>query len=178
MRYWQSDPIGLRGGINTYGYVGGNPLYWYDSFGLAKKGGGFDPWEIVPLYSCVANPTFFNCITEIPIAKPIKFCKIIFKSAKSVPNKGIYEFTDNITGKPYVGQSGNISKRLKQHEKTGKLDPECNVCRTEVDGGKTAREIVEHRRIQKLTGGVPARRSQDVSNKVDPIGPKRQHLLE
>jgi len=88
-------------------------------------------------------------------------------------NEGIYEFPGR-SGKKYVGQSGNIDRRLAQHERSGKLAPEMRgeVVRTPVPGGKTAREVAEQRRIDEL-GGL-----DHLENQRNPIGPNRKHLLD
>ncbi len=102
---------------------------------------------------------------------------VITSSDNRVVREGIYEFKDK-TGRPYVGQSSDVNRRLAEHARTGKLPSESKVTITDVPGGRTAREIAEHNRIQQITDEKPARLSKDVSNKRDPIGKNRRHLLD
>jgi RHS repeat-associated protein len=83
-RYLQSDPIGLKGGINTYLYANGNPIRFIDELGLAYFGKrplkGL-PW-LGPLSS---NPLDDYYNTEISHEQ------LFFEDGKSPSNLGFFD---------------------------------------------------------------------------------------
>jgi RHS repeat-associated protein len=54
-RYVQSDPIGLWGGLNTFGYVDAEPLYSFDPDGLSGRDGDFRKKQIENQYRLKPN---------------------------------------------------------------------------------------------------------------------------
>ena len=61
-RYCQSDPIGLRGGLNTYSYVSGNPLLSSDPAGLAGPAAGCLAGLWAGPWGCVAGASLVTAV--------------------------------------------------------------------------------------------------------------------
>ena len=68
-RYVESDPIGLRGGVNTYGYVKARPIGLVDPFGLVDWTGSATSFSLIS--GVGATLTFFSLESECACGKKI-----------------------------------------------------------------------------------------------------------
>lgn len=194
-RFIQEDPIRFEGGLNLYSYVNNNPLNLRDPWGLRPCGDSWLDWLQTALDLGGLIPGFGEPLdllnagiyglrgdyvnAGLSAAGAVPFAgwgatagKLGRKAAAAGATEGIYEYTSK-SGRQYVGQSNDIDRRLGEHIRDGRVTPEeaARATRTEVPGGKTAREIAEQRRIDEL-GGV-----DNLENVRNPIGQNRRHLM-
>ena len=120
-RYVESDPIGLNGGLNTYGYVLANPLLYTDRNGLAvdKVLGG----AALGAYFCLKNKKCQELVVEQ--------CKKVFSRKGPSPNDG--------NAKPHGNNNHNdaIDNRIDDLKKDPSVtDIRKNQQQVDVDGNK------------------------------------------
>lgn len=180
-RFMQPDPIGYDDGPNMYVYVGNNPLYFADPYGLCKESSGIDWFQGAVDGIGVVDPTgIFDGVNAIiylargqwgnagisalglfpyigDLGKGGKYGAKALKYSDEVVDSakavgGVYEFTAK-SGETYVGQTNKFTRRVGQHLGT-KLDPgDLKTLKvTPVSGDRLARRIAEQKRINALGG--------------------------
>ncbi len=113
---------------------------------------GDDPRASGRVIGQAAGTAAVTAITSKAVSK-LRTMRAIRRIEKAKGTSGIYEFTAK-SGQKYVGQSGDIGRRIKEHLRTGRLKRSdiTSVKIRKVKGGELTRRIAEQTRMNKLGG--------------------------
>jgi RHS repeat-associated protein len=171
--------------LNLYGYLSNNPLSGVDADGHDGPDCGCPTLQLPQL------PTKQDLQVAAAVVLTVGYMAIhnlnplnVFHSdapagtTAGATTEGTYEFPDaTAPGKTYVGQSSNVPRRLGEHEASGKKGSETEAKTKPVNGGKTARELAETKRIKDL-GGTSGKEGSQTSNKRLPVSDKRMEKIK
>jgi len=116
-RYIRSDPIGLAGGVNVYGYSHHNPLSFGDVSGKAGV--------IICVYPVPGCSQDGRPVPPPPVALPT-LPQLTFPDEKCYR----YEYRDFNNDLVYIGITNDLERRAKEHEYDGVVAKyACRQCR-------------------------------------------------
>lgn len=100
--FTQTDPIGIAGGLNTYGYANGDPINFSDPFGLMPSGP--PDWEKAFRFAVALLGSFNKAAPpDIQTANPA-----FETAAQSQTTSQTRPTTSSQTGRAFTGEARNL----------------------------------------------------------------------